>query len=155
MLDNYTLSKQFFISDLYGKNYHPGWIPTTQTACETGIHRENDYHSYPGEQLVPPLTSEAEGALLPSHVWQTEEHACAYSSSRSTCLESSQKFHILVETETWTQGLAHAMLPSSTAWGREVDAGFAIFLVICEPSFIASCKYYPHACLNPELTLST
>lgn len=86
MLDNYTLSKQFFISYLYGENYYLGWIPTTRTACETGIHRENYHHSYSGEQLVPLVMSKTEGALLPSYVWTTEIHACAYSNRGSTCL---------------------------------------------------------------------
>ena len=48
-----TLRPNNSLFPVYGENYYLGWIPTTHTAWETGIHRENDYRSYSGEQLVP------------------------------------------------------------------------------------------------------
>lgn len=147
MLDNYTVSKQFFISHLYGKNYYLGWIPTTQTAWETGIHREHDYHIYSGEQLLPVGISKAEGALLPSHVQKTEIHRCSWLQQQRKHLlpKMAQTSH---SSRNWNLDLMFWLLQHFPhAWGWEVYAGLATFKAICERSFIASCKHNPRACL--------
>lgn len=141
--DNYTVQTILYVLFMWEKLLL--WLNPNHT--ETGIHREHDYHSYSGEQLLLVWITKAEGTLLPSHVWKTEIH-------RSLCLQAAEK-HLLPKmaqtshsSRHWSSDLMFWLLQHFLhAWGWEVYAGLITFKVICEPSFIASCKHNSHACL--------
>lgn len=142
-LDNYTVQTILYVPFRWEKLLL--WLNLSHT--ETGIHREHDYHSYSGEQLLLVWISKAEG-LCCHLTFERQKYieACAYKQQRKHLLpKMAQTSH---SSRNWNLDLTFWLLQHFLhAWGWEVYAGLATFKVICEPSFIASCKHNPHACL--------